>query len=219
MDDYILTLYDLRKNNSFQAKCLIAQRGLIAQGGKVEFYNLINEEIINWITDVEQHKDMLCNQSEDLISFNLVTYLKGRFKHTPFNVTHNNHAGGHVDIHIKFNRYLWLGEAKLSDGSAYSLKGFHQLVNRYASGSPTCSEGGLLIYIVNKSAKKKATTVLSEWKEKIQSETTEIEGLTFLDTHEDRAGLSLTTTHTHSTSGLPYKVHHHVIQLQHFPQD
>ena len=207
------TLDDLQKDNSFEAKCLIAQRD------NVMFYNLINEEIINWIVEAEQHKDMLCNQSEDLISFNLVTYLKGRFLHTLFNITHDNHAGGHVDIHIKLKRYLWLGEAKLSDGIAYSLKGFHQLVNRYASGSPTCSEGGLFIYIVNKSAKKKATAVLNEWREKIQSEITEIEGLTFLDAHEDRAGLSLTTEHTHSTSGLPYKVHHHVIQLQHFPKD
>jgi hypothetical protein len=207
------TLYDLQKDNSFEAKCLIAQRD------KVIFYNLINEEIINGIIELEKHKDMLCNQSEDLISFNLVMYLKGRFEHTLFKVTHDSHAGGHVDIHIELKRYLWLGEAKLSDGTAYSLKGFHQLINRYASGSPTCSEGGLFIYIVNKSSKKKATAVLNEWRERIQSESTEIEGLTFLDAHEDRAGLSLTTTHTHSTSGLPYKVHHHVIQLQHFPQD
>ena len=84
------TLYDLQKDDSFEAKCLIAQRD------KAIFYNLINEEIINGIIELEKHKDMLCTQSEDLISFNLVMYLKGRFEHTLFKVTHDNHAGGHV---------------------------------------------------------------------------------------------------------------------------
>lgn len=208
-----LTLYDINQANSFEAQCLNAQTN------KIIFYKLINEEIINWIIWAEQHKDMLCNCGEDLISLFLVKHLQARFQHTFFEVTHDNHAGGHVDIHIKLNRYLWLGEAKLNNGSKYSLKGFQQLINRYASGSPTCSEGGLFIYIVNGSAKKKASTVLEEWKVKLETEIDEIENLVFLEPHEDRAGLSLITQHTHSTSGLPYKVHHYIVQLQHFPTD
>ncbi|QMT45686.1 hypothetical protein [Neisseria dentiae] len=207
-----LTLGDINRGNSFEAQCLDAKTDITV------FYQLINNEIINWIIWAEQHKDMLCNCGEDLISFNLVTHFQARFQHT-FYVTHDNHAGGHVDIHIKSNRYLWLGEAKLSDGSAYSLKGFQQLVDRYTSGSPTCKEGGLFIYIINKSAKKKATIVLKEWKAKLETEIDDIENLVFLEPHEDRAGLSLITQHTHNTSGLPYKVHHYIVQLQHFPTD
>lgn len=207
------TLDDINQAISFEAQCLNAKTN------KTIFYKLINEEIINWIIFAEQYKDMLCNYKEDLISLNLITHLKARFQHTFFEITHDNHAGGHVDIHVKLNRYLWLGEAKLSDGSKYSLKGFQQLVDRYASGSPTCSEGGLFIYIVNKSARKKATIVLAEWKEKLETEIDEIKDLGFLEPHEDRAGLSLITQHTHSTSGLPYKVHHYIVQLQHFPTD
>lgn len=207
-----MTLADLLQTNDFYLQCFDAR------SNKSLFYQLINEEIVNWIVWAEQYKDRLCNAKEDDISFNLVTRLRARFPDF-FEVSHDSHHGGHTDIHVRFGRFHWLGEAKLSSGSAYSLKGFHQLVDRYASGSPTCSEGGLLIYIVNESAKKKATNVLKEWQDYIQTESDEIEDLVFAPPHTDREGLNLVTQHTHSTSGLKYTVHHHLVQLQHFPTD
>lgn len=207
-----MTLADLLQADDFQSQCISARTD------KSLFYRLINEEIVNWIVWAEQHKDRLCYAKEDDISFNLVTYLQGRFTHC-FDVSHDSHHGGHTDIHVRFGRFHWLGEAKLSSGPAYSLKGFQQLVDRYTSGSPTCSEGGLLIYIVNESAKKKATTVLHEWQNYIETESDGIEDLVFATPHLDREGLNLVTQHTHSTSGLKYTVHHHLVQLQHFPTD
>ncbi len=212
MSDF--TLEDLLKINSFEA------RGSVARIDKNIFYELVNEEIIHWIVWAERHKDMLCNNDENSISFNLITQLEGHFRHC-FEISHDNHHGGHVDILVKCRRFYWLGEAKLSSGPTYSLKGFQQLVDRYSSGSPTCSEGGLFIYIVNGSARNKtAVNVLNEWKRKIEDESgDEISDLKFLEPHPDRLGLNLKTQHTHRTSGLPYTVHHYLVQLQHFPTD
>ena len=42
------------------------------------FYEIISEEIIDWIIWVEQYKDLLCEQPEDNISFNLVTWLNAK---------------------------------------------------------------------------------------------------------------------------------------------
>lgn len=45
------------------------------------------------------------------------------------------------------------------------------------------------------------------------------ENLEFIDPHQDREGLSFITRHIHSTTGLKYTVHHHLVVLQHFPTD
>lgn len=185
------------------------------------FYEIISEEIIDWIIWAEQYKDLLCEQPEDNISFNLVTWLNAKLGNY-FDVTHDSHNGGHTDIKIQVNRNIWLGEAKRRiNGDSYSLKGFRQLVDRYASGSPTCSVGGLLLYIVNKSQRKmKATDVLEHWKSCIQDNCdNSFENLEFIDPHQDRKGLSFITRHIHSTTGLQYTVHHHLVVLQHFPTD
>ncbi|MCS4533310.1 hypothetical protein [Neisseria montereyensis] len=201
---------DVCNNESNEAK------GLQGRLDLKEFYKSINNAIIDWICIAEDYKDLLCNHNEDSISLYLVIYLKGFFKHQ-YEIEHDCHQGGHVDISIKRDRYRWIGEAKVSKGSTYSLKGFEQLVNRYSSGSPTCSEGGLLLYITNKSAQnKKSTDVLQEWKKNIEQE---IDDLTIDEPDMARTGLSFISRHTHHTSGLEYTVHHHVVQLQHFPTD
>ena len=210
-----LNLDNIIKNDSFGAKCANARTNLEL------FYKIISEKIIDWIIWAEQHKDLLCDQPEDNISFNLVTWLNAKLGNY-FDVTHDSHNGGHTDIKIQVNRNIWLGEAKRRiNGDSYSLKGFRQLVDRYASGSPTCSVGGLLLYIVNKSQRKmKATDVLEHWKSYIQDNCdNSFENLEFIDPHQDRKGLSFITRHIHSTTGLKYTVHHHLVVLQHFPTD
>jgi hypothetical protein len=201
----------IESSDLFEAKCANARTN------STLFYEIISEEIIDCILWAEENKDLLCDLDEDIITLFIVATLRGRFKNQ-FIVTHDSHNGGHTDIKIQAGSNIWLGEAKRRvNGNSYILDGFRQLVDRYATGSPTCSTGGLFIYLVNESPKKKATETLKDWKLYLEEN---FENLEFIESHQkSREGLSLITRHPHSTTGLPYTVHHHLFVLQHFPTD
>ncbi len=172
------------------------------------FIKMLYEDIDDIFDQMARSKCYMQEDSEDRITSELVSNLRM----LSYNATHDTMSGGHVDLLVEIKKFCWIGEAKFSKGPVELREGFLQLTTRYSNGNPSNDCGGLLIYIINKNARE----TMSNWKNSLY-ESKVAEDLTISDC--DSNVLAFFSTHTHETTGLPYKVRHIPLLLYFNPQD
>jgi hypothetical protein len=151
----------------------------------------------------------LCGLGEEALSKQIVRFLQQK----QFNATAESDAGGHVDVYVKHEQWLWCGEAKIFSGSySYLTEGVIQLLHRYASQGH--HDGGLFIYVKDKSIKE----VKEKWKEKLQ--VSGKEDLCFQTLAQDGLSyLCFRSLHTNSQTGYDYSLRHMFISLKYKPKN
>ncbi|EKN5029784.1 MULTISPECIES: hypothetical protein [Yersinia] len=169
-------------------------------------YKDIDEAIVN----LEQQRHMYQGKmwGEDQLTFQIITFLKGRL----YDAEHDTQHGGHVDILVKqqHGRFEWIGEAKLWDGPSYIQDGWIQLTERYSTGTINDNAGGLIIYI----KQQKALDKFQNWRSHFESNN-ECISLAF----DQENPLRFESKTAHPTSGLPYSVRHMAVCLYHHTGD
>ncbi|MBV1929131.1 MAG: hypothetical protein KUG81_06420, partial [Gammaproteobacteria bacterium] len=126
-----------------------------------------------------------------------------------FSAAHDAETGGHCDIHVRFKKALWIGEAKKiqSNEQSYIQKGFLQLTERYASGIKYQTEGGVIIYCFAPDAQK----VLNDLRGKLSSDGYTVEE----KKHPD--DLFFRASKKHTGTGNTYSIVSYIVPLYHNP--
>jgi hypothetical protein len=132
--------------------------------------------------------------SEDRTSIDIVAQLR----RLSYCATRESLHGGHVDVVVTKNDFVWLGEAKIYGGPARLFGGFNQLTTRYASGHPNCFRGGMLIYFYEKNVEKK----LKDWQQFLKKK---VVGVELRDCEKNRAAFF---SNHQLDSGYGYEVRH-----------
>lgn len=128
-----------------------------------------------------------------------------------YDASHDQKFGGHTDILVRKNNYVWIGEAKIHRDYEYLWQGFQQLNTRYSTGDSNQKDGGIIIYIFGLNTKN----VMNEWKDRLSGK-----GLqSYICFTCPSRELSFYSTHTHEGSGLPFTVRHIPVILYFSPQD
>jgi hypothetical protein len=104
---------------------------LISVNSDELFARFAEKQILAAIRQAEENPKYLQNSTEDEITNNLITFLRGRGLY----VEHDPMVGGHVDILMRHKSHKWMAEAKIFDNRGYGwlLKGMVQLTTRYLS--------------------------------------------------------------------------------------
>lgn len=170
-----------------------------------DFVAIINNHIAQSIRSMVRARQNFQDLKED----QLTQFMVSQFESFGFRVSHDKQIGGHVDITVEYEDYLWLAEAKIHSSYLTLQRGWYQLTTRYMTGMPGESEGSFFIYNFNKDA----ASVTQAWR-------------AFLtDFHPDvtqgdiEDGLNFATQLKHEGSGLPIKVNHYNIPLLFEPKD
>ncbi|UBF26425.1 hypothetical protein K9N68_33840 [Kovacikia minuta CCNUW1] len=128
-----------------------------------------------------------------------------------YDASHGSQHGGHTDLLVRKDNFVWIGEAKVYRGCAYLWKGFQQLVTRYSTGDYNQKDGGLLIYIFKENAK----LAMCEWNDYLSCK-----NLTgYIREVCKKGSLAFFSTHIHEKSGLPFRTKHLPIMFYFEPKD
>lgn len=175
-----------------------------------EFIDRLYEDLEMTIERIEQNKKIRYNDEEDRLTEEIITSLSSY----GYDAMHDTHyGGGHCDIIVKLNNFTWLGEAKIHSSYEYLLKGFKQLITRYAIGTDLCSQGSLIIYCKTKNA----ASVKDRWKEEVKSNYGK--DCICTESCRYRPSFSFYTVHKHESSGIDYKIKHIFVVLHYDPKD
>lgn len=172
-----------------------------------EFIAELYETIDKIISLKEENPELYDQDKEDRITIEI----KNSLCLLGYNASHEQKVGGHTDLLIRKNEYLWIGEAKIHSSYDYLWEGFQQLATRYSVGSNNQKDGGLLIYIRVKDAKQ----VMEKWKDHLSSK--QLSNYS-LDSCLKR-DLAFFSKHKHDRSGELFRVRHIGITLYFNPQD
>lgn len=170
-----------------------------------DFTGMINVQLRRIIKAMIRNAEQFQDLNEDRITFHIIS----QYNAIGFQAQHGVMIGGHVDISISYEEYLWLGEAKIHSSYTTLQKGWEQLTSRYSTGMADEDDGAFLIYNFNADA----LSVTKAWREHLISN---YPGLEF---EFDDADLNFSTKNTHVRSGRPYYVTHYNIPLHHDPKD
>jgi hypothetical protein len=131
-----------------------------------------------------------------------------------YDANHDTKIGGHTDISVRKNNFLWIGEAKKYSGYAYIIKGFLQLFTRYSNSNH--ENGALIIYMY----KENTLAIIKKWKiylrrvcQQVFNQNLEVEE------SKIRKEICFDSIHTHIGSGLKYRIKHIPVLLYFNPQD
>lgn len=176
----------------------------------VEFVEALYDELDSIIVEIERNRQARQDDSEDRLTLEIVTCLN----QLGYLAEHNAQSGGNVDITVShyLEDFRWLGEAKWFNNVGDMREGMLQLVTRYAIGSPSQDQGGLVGYLKRPNASK----CMGDWNKELQ--TMGLKELQ-LDDCQRRPQIAFYSRHLHETSGLPYRVRHVCVMLHHDPQD
>ncbi|MFO3664415.1 MULTISPECIES: hypothetical protein [Pseudomonas syringae group] len=170
-----------------------------------DFVNVINNQIRNAIRSMVRSRNQFEGMGEDQITYHIIS----KFEDFGFNASHDKQVGGHVDITIEYDDYIWLAEAKKHSSYLTLQRGWYQLTTRYMTGVEQEDHGAFLIYNFNKDA----ANVTLEWRQFL------------IDFHPDvelgavEGGLNFASLATHEGTGLKIKVNHYNIPLYFDPKD
>lgn len=165
------------------------------------------------IFDLEAKAHYVHSHAEDELSLIIETQLTGM----GYKASHDTHHNGHVDIYVKYSKFLWLGEAKIYGTPSKIFDGFLQLTRRYSNSSQDNYHGGLLIYVQD--TKYQSIKILDNWKDHVCEPSRKSEH-SYEITCEDREGRNLyfNSSMPHHKSGLPYLIRHLIVDVRHDPQ-
>jgi len=172
-----------------------------------EFIQVLYQDIDDIVFNIQKNPELRQLDEEDRLNIDIVNMLTC----LGYNASHDQKIGGHTDISVTKNLYLWIGEAKIYRGPEYLWKGFQQLNTRYSTGDSNQNHGGLLIYI----KQPKAKSLIDKWKVKLVDE--KLEGYSYSSCPNRE--LDFYSNHIHERSGLIFTIKHIPIILHFSPQD
>jgi hypothetical protein len=166
------------------------------------------KDIDKVISQIQENPELRQEDNEDRLTIDIVNQLRI----LEYNVSHETKIGGHADIVIRKNDFLWLGEAKIyRDNNNYLWEGFLQLTTRYSIGDYNQENGGLLIYI----RQEDASSIMKNWQNYLLEKS--------LPDYSFRLckmrSLAFISTHKHEKSGLLFHVRHIPVMLHFAPKD
>jgi len=173
-----------------------------------DFIDILYKDIDQIISKKQENPEIYHKDSEDRTTIDIIFFLC----QWGYVASHDTQVGGHTDILVRKNNYIWIGEAKIYSGFASIWQGFKQLTTRYSIGDYNQKDGGLFIYINNH---PDATSVMEEWKKDLSAQ-----GLKDYKHYPcPIRPLNFFSTHKHEKSGQPFKVRHIPVMLYFAPQD
>lgn len=171
-----------------------------------DFLNVIYRALDMSIRALVMNRKYNQGLSEDQITVQIVTNFRMLGIST---ATHDTDIGGHVDIAVELDdNYLWLAEAKKWGGCSWIMKGYKQLLTRYATGLPNQDHGALLIYFFESDAQ----TLMQKWFSQIKSK------YKILSNLKNVAFLQFDSTQTHRGAGSDYYIRHIGVPLYWKPE-
>jgi hypothetical protein len=172
-----------------------------------EFITCVYNDLDSAITDLQENRHLVQDDGEDRLTANIISYLKGG----GHDASHDTQLGGHTDILVRYNNFVWICEAKIHKDYDYLYQGFNQLCTRYTYGVDNSSNGSLLVYIHQANAKN----VMQVWQSRLENKN--VKNLAVTDC--TRNSLAFYSEHDHQVSGNTYKVRHIPVLLHFDPQD
>jgi hypothetical protein len=165
------------------------------------------KDIDKVIFQIQENPELRQKDTEDRLTIDIVNPLRT----LGYDVSHETKIGGHVDIAVRKNDFLWLGEAKIYKGNNYLWQGFLQLLTRYSIGDLNQENGGLLIYIF----KEDASSIMQNWQNYLLEQS-----LPDLSVRPCKMrSLAFISTHKHERSGQAFHVRHIPVMLHFAPKD
>jgi hypothetical protein len=165
------------------------------------------KDIDKVIYQIQENPELRQKDTEDRLTIDIVNPLRT----LGYDVSHETKIGGHVDIAVRKNDVLWLGEAKIYKGNNYLWEGFLQLFTRYSIGDLNQENGGLLIYIF----KEDASSIMQNWQNYLLEQS-----LPDLSIRPCKMrSLAFISTHKHERSGQAFHVRHIPVMLHFAPKD
>jgi hypothetical protein len=172
-----------------------------------DFIEVLYSDIDKIIYQIEENPELRQTDTEDRLTIEI----KNILCMIGYNASHDSKVGGHTDILVKKNDFLWIGEAKIHSNYEWLWKGFQQLSTRYSTGDCNQKNGGLFIYIRNKDAK----SILEEWKTRLNEKKLP----NYICKQCRKRPLSFFSSHKHESSGELFIVRHMPVILYFNPQD
>lgn len=165
------------------------------------------KDLVRVIYLIEENPELRQGEKEDRLTIEIVNQMRS----LGYQAEHDAKVGGHADISVRKDTWLWLGEAKIFKDNNYLWEGFLQLTTRYSTGDINQDNGGLLIYIFKEDAK----SIMQKWQNYLTDKNlTEYS----FQSCEDR-DLSFISSHKHDSSERQFYVKHIPIILHHSPKD
>lgn len=209
MNDIKLENLSLRDLKNFEAH--VQGLGGFVSRLLVNTYDEFIDELYTTIDKIislkEENPEFYQTDEEDKITLEI----KNSLVLLGYDASHEQKIGGHADLVVRKNSYLWIGEAKIHHSYPYLWKGFQQLSTRYSIGNSNQKDGGLLIYIRQANAR----SVMDRWNHYLLNQN--------LNNYSSEAcqkrNLAFFSTHTHERSGECFRVRHIGISFYFKPQD
>ncbi|MBW4539577.1 MAG: HEAT repeat domain-containing protein [Myxacorys chilensis ATA2-1-KO14] len=176
-------------------------------GNSGDFIGQLYKDIDQVIYQIERNPELRQEDKEDRLTIEIV----GALRISGYNASHDCKIGGHVDLTVEKNDFVWLGEAKIYRDNNYLWEGFQQLTTRYSTGNINQNSGGLLIYIKKGDAK----SIMERWQEYLLNKKLSNYKCDFYKTGSS----SFISSHTHERSGQPFHVRHIPVLLYSDPKD
>ncbi|PZD71056.1 hypothetical protein C1752_08259 [Acaryochloris thomasi RCC1774] len=172
-----------------------------------DFVDLLYDDL-DWIVQqIQRNPELRQDDGEDRLTIEIVLLLNTQ----GYKASHDTKVGGHVDLLVEKDRFMWIGEAKVHSGYDYLWEGFLQLATRYSIGSSNQSHGGMLIYI----RRSNTRNVMEKWRQTLSQKSLE----DFSSEDCTRNSLAFFSSHKHERSGLPLRVRHMPVMLYFEPKD
>ena len=166
------------------------------------------KDIDKVIFQIQENPELRQEDNEDRLTIEIVNLLRN----LGHEASHETKIGGNVDIVIRKNDFLWLGESKIYRvNNNYLWEGFLQLVTRYSTGDSNQENGGLLIYIF----KKDASSIMQNWQNYLIKQSLPDFSLRPCK----MKNLAFISTHKHERSGQAFHVRHIPVMLHFDPKD
>jgi HEAT repeat protein len=165
------------------------------------------KDIDKVIFQIQENPGVRQQDNEDRLTIEIVDQLRS----LGHEASHDTKIGGHVDIAVKKNDFLWLGEAKIYKDNNYLWEGFQQLVTRYSTGDSNQENGGLLIYIRDEDA----SSIMQKWQKYLSEKSLPDFSLRSCKMRS----LAFISTHKHERSGQAFHVRHIPVMLHFDPKD
>lgn len=175
-----------------------------------KFIFALYQDIERIICNIEENPELRKNDNENRLTIDIVNQLRC----IGYDASHDEKIGGHADICVKKNNYIWIGEAKIHSSYPYILQGFQQLCTRYSNGGSNRKEGALIIYIFSKDAKG----IMDKWKQHLLDSNEYKDNIEIEEQMDLYRELCFYSKHKHSASGLDFRVKHIPVLLNFDPQ-
>lgn len=172
-----------------------------------DFIGQLYKDLDRVIYQIERNPELRQQDGEDRLTIEIV----GSLRSSGYSANHDCKIGGHVDLTVEKNDFIWLGEAKKYKDNNCLWEGFLQLTTRYSIGNDNQSSGGLLIYIFDEDAK----SVMEKWQIYLSSKN--LPDYSYKPCKLN--SLAFISSHKHQRSGLPFHIKHIPVLLHFSPQD